>query len=118
MNKKRLAGIEKEVTKVISKCLFEEIKNPKIKKAMVSVTSVRVTEDLKFADLYFSIMPIAGKSLNKNEVLEGLNEVKGFLRKRVSDELALRYTPEMRIKLDDTIEHAIKISQLLNDLKG
>lgn len=118
MNKKRLAGIEKEITKVVSKSLFEEIKNPKIKKAMVSITSVRVTEDLKFADLYFSIMPIAGKNLNKNEVLEGLNEVKGFLRKRVSDELALRYTPEMRIKLDDTIEHAIKITQLLNDLKG
>ncbi|WP_297405923.1 30S ribosome-binding factor RbfA [uncultured Cetobacterium sp.] len=118
MNKKRLAGIEKEITKVVSKALFEEIKNPKIKKAMVSMTSVRVTEDLKFADLFFSIMPIEGKHFNKNEVLEGLNEVKGFLRKRVSDELALRYTPEMRIKLDDTIEHAIKITQLLNTLKG
>lgn len=118
MNKKRLAGIEKEITKVVSKALFEEIKNPKIKRAMVSITSVRVTEDLKFADLFFSIMPIEGKNFNKNEVLEGLNEVKGFLRKRVSDELALRYTPEMRIKLDDTIEHAIKITQLLNTLKG
>nr|WP_307774959.1 30S ribosome-binding factor RbfA [uncultured Cetobacterium sp.] len=118
MNKKRLAGIEKEVLKVVSKALFEDIKNPKLKKAMVSVTSVRVTEDLKFADLYFSIMPIKGQSLNKNEVLEGLNEVKGFLRRKVSEELALRYTPEMRIKLDDTIEHAIKISKLLDDLKG
>ncbi|MBC2856490.1 MAG: 30S ribosome-binding factor RbfA [Cetobacterium sp.] len=118
MKRQRLAAIEKEVSKVVSQALFGEIKNPKIKKAIVSVTGVRVTEDLKFADLYFSIMPITGESFNKEEVLEGLNEVKGFLRKRVSEELALRYTPEMRIKLDDTIEHAIKISQLLNDLKG
>ncbi|MGL4971029.1 MAG: ribosome-binding factor A, partial [Cetobacterium sp.] len=56
MNKKRLAAIEKEVSRFVSKALFEEIKNPKLKKAMVSVTSVRVTEDLKFADLFFSIM--------------------------------------------------------------
>ena len=118
MNKKRLAAIEKEISKVVSKCLFEDIKNPKLKKAMVSVTSVRVTEDLKFADLFFSIMPIAGQSVNRAEVLEGLNEIKGFLRKRVSEELALRYIPEIRIKLDDTIEHAIKISQLPDSLKG
>ena len=118
MNKKRLAAIEKEISRVVSKALFEEIKNPKLKKAMVSVTSVRVTEDLKFADLFFSIMPIAGAKVNRKEVLEGLNEIKGFLRKRVSEELALRYTPDMRIKLDDTIEHAIKISQLLDSLKG
>lgn len=118
MNKKRLAGIEKEITKVVSKALFEEVKNPKLKKALVSITGIRVTEDLKFADLFFSIMPISGEKFNKNEVLEGLNEIKGFLRKRISEELALRYTPEIRVKLDETIEHAIKISKLLDDLKG
>lgn len=118
MNKKRLAGIEKEVSKIISKSLFEEVKNPKLKKAIISVTSVRVTQDLKFADVFFSLMPLNEKPINTNEILEGLNEVKGFLRKRVSEELALRYTPEIRIKLDDTIEHAIKISKLLDSLKG
>lgn len=118
MNKKRLAGIEKEITKVVSKTLFEEVKNPKLKKALVSITNVKVTEDLKFADLFFSIMPISGERFNKNEILEGLNEIKGFLRKRISEELALRYTPEIRVKLDETIEHAIKISKILDGLKG
>ncbi|MEG0583540.1 MAG: ribosome-binding factor A [Cetobacterium sp.] len=94
MKRQRLAAIEKEVSKVVSQALFGEIKNPKIKKAIVSVTGVRVTEDLKFADLYFSIMPITGESFNKEEVLEGLNEVKGFLRKRVSEELALKNIPK------------------------
>ena len=40
--------------RVISKVLLEEVKNPKIK-GLVSVTEVDVTEDLKFADTYFSI---------------------------------------------------------------
>lgn len=118
MNKKRLAGIEKEISKVVSKTLFEDIKNPKLKKALVSITGVKVTEDLKFADLFFSIMPISGEKFDKNEILEGLNDTKGFLRKKISEELALRYTPEVRVKLDETIEHAIKISKILDDLKG
>lgn len=117
MNRKRLAGIEKEISKVVSKVLYEEVKNPKLKKALVSITGVRVTEDLKFADLSFSIMPISGEKFNKTEILEGLNEIKGFLRKKVSEELSLRYTPEIRVKIDETIEHAIKISKLLDDLK-
>lgn len=118
MNKKRLAAIQKEISKVVSKSLFEEIKNPKLKKSMISVTNVRVTEDLKFADLSFSVLPIGEVKVDKSEILEGLNEIKGFLRKRVSEELSLRYTPEIRVELDDTIEHAIKITKLLDDLKG
>ena len=52
MKRQRLAGIEKEMSRVISQVLFEEIKNPKIR-GLVSVTNIRVTEDLKFADVYF-----------------------------------------------------------------
>ena len=51
------------------------------------------------------------------EVLEALNQIKGFLRKRVAEEIDIRYTPEIRVKLDDSIENAIKITKLLNDLK-
>lgn len=55
MKRQRLAGIEKEMARVISKVLMEEVKNPKVK-GLVSVTNINVTEDLKFADVYFSIM--------------------------------------------------------------
>lgn len=114
MKRQRLAGIEKEMARVISKVLMEEVKNPKVK-GLVSVTNINVTEDLKFADVYFSI--IGQENINTDEVIEGLNQIKGFLRKRVAEEIEIRYIPEIRVKLDTSIEHAIKISKLLNDLK-
>ena len=114
MKRQRLAGIEKEMARVISKVLMEEVKNPKVK-GLVSVTNINVTEDLKFADVYFSIM--GQENANTDEVIEGLNQIKGFLRKRVAEEIEIRYIPEIRVKLDTSIEHAIKISKLLNDLK-
>ena len=114
MKRQRLAGIEKEMARVISKVLMEEVKNSKVK-GLVSVTNINVTEDLKFADVYFSIM--GQENVNTDEVIEGLNQIKGFLRKRVAEEIEIRYIPEIRVKLDTSIEHAIKISKLLNDLK-
>lgn len=116
MRKQRLASIEKEVLRVVSTALFEDVKNPKVK-GMVSLTKVRVTEDLKFADLYFTILSMEGVQVNKARVEEGLNEIRGFLRKRVSEELDLRFIPEMRIKIDDSIEYAVKISKILDDIK-
>lgn len=118
MNKQRLAGIEKEMGRVISKALFEEIKNPKLKKSILSVNHIRVTEDLKFADVYFTAMPLSGQEVNLPAIEGALNEIKGFLRKKVSEELSLRYTPEIRVKMDDSIEHAMKITKLLNEIKG
>ncbi len=122
MKKQRIAGIEKEVLRVISKTLLEEIKNPKIQ-GKVSVTKVRVTEDLKFADTYFSILPQINEGkkdalkINEDEILEGLNQIKGFLRKRIAEEISIRYIPEIRVKLDKSIENAIKITKLLDELK-
>jgi len=119
LKKQRLEGIGKEIMRVISKVLLEEVKNPKIK-GLVSVTEVDVTEDLKFADTYFSILPplnIDEKQYDHEEILEALNEIKGFLRKRVAEEVDIRYTPEIRVKLDNSMENAMKITKLLNDLK-
>ncbi|QNE66443.1 30S ribosome-binding factor RbfA [Fusobacterium hwasookii] len=119
MKKQRLEGIGKEIMRVISKVLLEEVKNPKIK-GLVSVTEVDVTEDLKFADTYFSILPPLNsdeKQYDHEEILEALNEIKGFLRKRVAEEVDIRYNPEIRVKLDNSMENAMKITKLLNDLK-
>ena len=120
MKKQRLEGIGKEMMRVISKVLLEEVKNPKIK-GLVSVTEVNVTEDLKFADTYFSILPPLDNEENQyeyEEILEALNEIKGFLRKRVAEEVDIRFTPEIRVKLDNSMENAMKITKLLNDLKA
>jgi ribosome-binding factor A len=116
MNKKRKAGIEKEILRTISQVLFDEVKNPKII-GLVSATKCNLTPDMRYTDVYFSAMPMVGQELNTEKLLEGLNEIRGFLRKRLAEELKLRFTPEVRVHLDDTIEHGIKISKLINDLK-
>lgn len=115
MKRQRLAGIEKEILRVVSKVLLEEVKNPNIK-GIVSVTDVSVTEDLKFADTYFSVM--TENEVEKQNVLKALEEIKGFLRKRVAEEIEIRYVPEIRVKIDNSIDNAMRINKILNDIKG
>ena len=119
MKKERAVAIEKEIIRVISGALLTEVKNPKIQ-GIVSVTRAKVADDLKYADVYFSILPPIkdGNEVNKEEVIKGLEEIKGFLRKKIASDIALRYTPEMRVKIDDSMEYAAKINKILNDLKG
>lgn len=37
------------------------------------------------------------KAVDKETVLEGLNQIKGYLRKRVAEEIEIRYIPEIRV---------------------
>ena len=101
------------MTRIISNALFMEVKNPKIQ-GMVSVTKMEVTQDLRYADVYFSVLSVGENKVDELMVLEGLNEIKKFLRKRVSEETNLRYVPEIRVHLDDTVARAIKISNLID----
>ena len=112
MNNKRIKRISEEVKKVISELLYNGLKDPRIKE-MTSVTSVEVTKDLSFAKVYVSVL---GDDSEKKETIEGLNSAKGFIRKEISSELDLRYTPEPIFHLDESIEQGIYMAKLINDL--
>ena len=49
--------------------------------------------------------------------MEDLNKLKGFFRKLIGNQLSLRFVPEVRIHLDDSIEYGIRISSILNEIK-
>ncbi len=94
----------------------EELKNSKIK-GMPSVVRTVMTKDGKFADIYISVLQIGENKQSNEQIMESLNSIRGFLKKRLSQELKLRFIPDLRLNLDDSIEYGVRISKLLNDLK-
>ena len=116
MNNQRVAGIEKEITRILGKVMQEELKNSKIK-GMPSVVRTVMTKDGKFADVYISVLQIGENKQSNEQIMESLNSIRGFLKKRLSQELKLRFIPDLRLNLDDSIEYGVRISKLLNELK-
>lgn len=113
MVKYRSGRINEEVKKEISDIIRNEIRDPRLT-AMVSVTKVDVTKDLRYAKVFVSIF---GDDEEKKNSLDALKSSSGFLRRELSHRINLRYTPELTIELDDTIEHGMHIDALIEKIK-
>ena len=110
-NQNRLGRIDEQYRKEISQILNYELKNPNVT-GLISVTKVKVTNDLKFAKVYVSIL----NSKNLNDTLAGLKKSAGFIRSELAKRVNLRNTPEIIFELDDSIEYGTKIDTILKEI--
>ena len=115
MNDRRKRGLEKEISRIIGMTLLTEIKNDKIKN-LVSIHKVELTKDGRYLDLTFSVLDLKD-NINKEKIAEDLNKLKGFFRKKIGSQLSIRFVPEVRIHLDDSVEYGVKIASILNEIK-
>ena len=115
MNDRRKRGLEMEISRIIGMTLLTEIKNDKIKN-LVSIHKVELTKDGRYLDLTFSILDLKD-NINKEKIAEDLNKLKGFFRKKIGSQLSIRFVPEVRIHLDDSVEYGVKIASILNEIK-
>ena len=97
------------ILEVLSKIIFEEVKNPIIKS--VVLTSVSVTNDLSFAKVYFTCM-----NEDKDQVMKELEEAKGFLRTKLSESIDIRHTPELVFEYDNSIEYGMNIERIIKEI--
>ena len=111
----RTDRIEEEVKKVASKVISQELKDPRLT-AMISVTAVKVTKDLRYAKVYVSIF--AKNEEEKKTNLEALKSAEGFVRKEIGHRINLRYTPQIIFELDDSIDYGMHIDSLIEKTRG
>lgn len=114
MTKYRSGRINEEIKKELSSIIQNDLKDPRLN-AMVSVTKVDVTKDLRYAKVFVSIF---GKEEDKASTLGALKSSVGFMRKEVGHRVNLRYTPELIIEIDNSIEQGMHIDALLQKIKN
>lgn len=111
MSSHRMDRISEEVKRELS-TVIRELKDPRLP-TMVSVVTVRVTKDLKFAKAHISIM---GDAQVKKDAIAALNGAAGFIRREIGHRLDLRATPEFTFVEDDSIEYGSHINEVLKNL--
>lgn len=106
--------INEEVKREISILIRDEIKDPRMT-AMVSITSVKVSKDLRYAKVFVSIF---GKNEEeKNETFAALKSASGYVRREVGQRMNLRNTPQIIFELDDSISYSMRIEELIDKVK-
>ena len=113
MPKFRRERINDEVTRVIAESL-REVKDPRVSGSMITVTQSRVSGDLKYARIFFSVLGDTSAEKIK-EIKKGLQSAQGFLRRKIAEGINLRLTPELSFEYDDSIAHGAHIEQLIKD---
>jgi len=97
---------------VITDALAREVRDPRV--GFVTVTGVLVTNDLSHARVMVSV---PGEDGEKTRAIEGLQSAAGFLRSRAARALTTRSVPELHFELDRGLEHAARITELLNNIR-
>ena len=111
MSQQRISHINEEIQKELS-AKIRTLKDPRVQDAMISITSVDTTGDLRYAKVYVSVL----QKERAREVLKGLKSAGGFLRREIGQKLQLRYTPELVFVEDDSITKGAKMYELLSAL--
>jgi ribosome-binding factor A len=104
------AAIREEVATFIT----EGVKDPRVV-GLVTVTGVDVTQDLRYAKVYVSIM---GTDEERKSTFEGLSSVAPHVRSRLAKVLRLRFAPEIEFRNDSSIERAARIENLLAQIRN
>ena len=81
----------------------------------VTVTEVRMSADLRTAQVYVSVL---GNDRERADSLEALASATGYLRREVGRALRLRYAPEIHFRLDHSLEQGSRIEQILETLSA
>lgn len=85
-----------------------ELDDPRV--ASVTVTEVRMTENLRDARVYVTVL---GTEEEKKAALLALKKAAPYVRRQLGNALNMRYTPEIHFMRDTVEETASRVNELL-----
>ncbi|MBW7996173.1 MAG: 30S ribosome-binding factor RbfA [Candidatus Glassbacteria bacterium] len=108
---KRSDRLGSQLHREVSNVIHYDINDPRLQ--FVTVTEVRLSDDLKDATVFISVM-----GDDKDEIFASLVHAGGFIRRRTGERCYLKYVPLLNFKLDTSRERAERIDSLLNKIRS
>lgn len=103
----RSRRVAQQIQRALSDLIRREIRDPRL--GMVTLTEVRVSSDLSYATIYYSVL-----NAKPEEAHEVLLAAADILRGPLGRALQLRHAPELRFVPDELIESGARLSALIN----
>ena len=95
----------------ISEIIHLDVKDELIRS--VTITEVRITNDLSFAKVYFTTM-----EEDKNQVKLALEKASGFIRSELCEKVEIRKMPELNFVYDESIEYGDNIEKIIKRINN
>jgi ribosome-binding factor A len=108
---KRTERLNDQIRMEIADILMTKVKDPRV--GFVTVTSVEVSPDLRYAKVFVSILAALASS---EKTMEGLTKAAPFIRGELGRRLHIRYIPELTFQLDHSAEETDRVLKLLDKI--
>ncbi len=110
---KRTEQVGEEIRQILSEVIQYELKDPRV--GFATIVGVEVSGDLAHARINISVM---GDQEQQRATMEGLERARGFMRRRVAQELRhLRTVPDLHFKLDTSLDYSLRIDEVLRSVR-
>jgi ribosome-binding factor A len=106
----RMRRVNELVQAVVAESV-RELKDPRI--GLVTITSVRVSPDLREGTVYFSVF---GSEKKKQASIAGLASARAVLQAQLGRELKMKRTPHLTFEYDPTVAEGVRMTQRIDDL--
>ncbi len=96
----------------VSSIIHYELNDPRL--GFVTVTRVELTQDMRNAKIFFSVL---GDAQAYKKTAEALNSALGFIRRLIAQRIRLRFAPEIIFKEDRSSEYSVRVQEVLDKIK-
>ncbi len=108
----RATRVAEVIRAEIADMLTRGLKDPRV--GFVSIMGVRMSPDLRYANVYISLM---GSEKEKKSSLIGLKNSAGWIRRELGKNLRLRLTPEVRFFEDSTLDEVYHLEERFREIR-
>lgn len=108
----RIERIQDLIQVELAKIVQQEIRDPRL--AMVTITSVAVSKDIKHAKVYVTVFPDS----QVQESIKVLNRASGYIRTILANRVTFKNLPSLKFYFDDTTIEANRIGKLIDQAVG
>lgn len=114
MANRRMSRINNLLREEIAELLAREVKDEALHSALISITEVDTSPDLRAAKVYFSVY---GDEGSIELAQRHLRHAAGFLRHELRGRLDLRHTPQLEFVFDQSIARGDRIMRLIRGIE-
>jgi ribosome-binding factor A len=111
---KRSLRVGDMILKEISEMLIKgDVRDPRIE--AVVLTGIKLTDDLGFARVYFTVI---GHEVDRKKSMEGLESASSYIKRELSKRLRLRRIPDLKFEFDEILQEGYRVDELLRKTRG
>ncbi|MFQ5565532.1 MAG: 30S ribosome-binding factor RbfA [Paracoccaceae bacterium] len=90
-----------------------DLREPELDGVAITVGEVRCSPDLKLATAF--VLPLGGRDAER--IVAALNRARGELRRQVTRAVRLKFSPELRFRLDETFDRIDDTNRMLGEAR-